>query len=421
MNWKINFTTGFLLVAAAYCLVVSGQPAEQAEQDDYNGLTKQQIRELQRRINSTAREYGVVESASSADVICPTTEKTTILSLQPEGRDVKKGDLLVVLDDSAFQKQLQQQQIHVELLKAKRVSAEQGLQRLRVEAATTIAAANKSLLVAELAREKYLGKGGEFEIQRDAIDREINIARQRLLLAQQQLKRGQGIPQQLEEAQLAILEAKAAIETTVAKKQLLTNQTYKFQVASLELEVTKGKAALLRTQSKQQQAVQLAQTDLKMLAAQYALELGNFEQIKQNIAACRLYAKQAGNVVHAHRFSSRGGIPEFVVEPGAVVRPRQAVVRLVDLSRMQVSVKASETHIHRIHLGQPAIIRCDAFPDREFRGKVVKINGFAEPGSFFSGNVKRYKVIVSIDKPSPNLRTGLTALVEIDTRKPEDR
>src|ERR1017187_5209347 len=62
-----------------------------------------------------------------------------------------------------------------------------------------------------------------------------------------------------------------------------------------------------------------------------------------------------------------------MVEEGAVVRNRQEVIKLPDVSAMKVQVKIHETYINQIALGQPAFVVLDSMPDQRFRGNVSKV------------------------------------------------
>jgi hypothetical protein len=60
-----------------------------------------------------------------------------------------------------------------------------------------------------------------------------------------------------------------------------------------------------------------------------------------------------------------------------------------------------------------ATSRVDAFGGQELNGKVIKIDAFPMPGSWYSSNIKEYGATISIDSPNENLRPGMTAEVEI--------
>jgi hypothetical protein len=124
-------------------------------------------------------------------------------------------------------------------------------------------------------------------------------------------------------------------------------------------------------------------------------------------------------VVYANEFNHRGG-SEFVIEPGAVIRERQVMVRLPNSSRMQVKAKISESKIALVREGMPATISIDAFDDMTLRGVVTKVNEYAEPSGFFSSTVKEYVTFVRIDNPPANLKSGLTAKVRIHAQQIPD-
>ncbi|MBT3567282.1 MAG: hypothetical protein HN494_00420, partial [Opitutae bacterium] len=73
-------------------------------------------------------EPGEIESAHNVDVLCEVKSRNSagvnILEIVPEGSQVKKGDFLVRLDDSALQKDLLTQRIDVHQAKASLVQAE---------------------------------------------------------------------------------------------------------------------------------------------------------------------------------------------------------------------------------------------------------------------------------------------------------
>ncbi|MGE3638110.1 MAG: efflux RND transporter periplasmic adaptor subunit, partial [Pirellulales bacterium] len=107
------------------------------------------------------------------------------------------------------------------------------------------------------------------------------------------------------------------------------------------------------------------------------------------------------------------GDQQFIVEEGTVVRERQPIIRLPNADSMRVNLAINESLIQYIRPGQPAIISPVGFGDRVLRGTVQKVNQYAEPTGWRQANVKEYKAYVSINDPSDDLRTGMTASVTI--------
>ncbi len=80
-----------------------------------------------------------------------------------------------------------------------------------------------------------------------------------------------------------------------------------------------------------------------------------------------------------------------------------------DLSRLQANITVDEADIGEVNEGQTVRFTVDAFPDREFEGRVsqVRQQGVAESG------VVSYTVVVEADNPGRQLLPGMTANAEI--------
>ncbi len=80
-----------------------------------------------------------------------------------------------------------------------------------------------------------------------------------------------------------------------------------------------------------------------------------------------------------------------------------------DLSRLQANITVDEADIGEVEEGMPVRFTVDAFPDRQFEGRVsqVRQQGVAEQG------VVSYTVVVQADNPGRQLLPGMTANAEI--------
>ena len=84
-----------------------------------------------------------------------------------------------------------------------------------------------------------------------------------------------------------------------------------------------------------------------------------------------------------------------------------------DLTKMQVAADVSESDIGTVTVGQPVRFTVDAYPDREFRGKVSQIRLNATVNQ----NVVTYPVIVEVANPDRTLRPTMTANVSIEVAR----
>jgi len=110
-----------------------------------------------------------------------------------------------------------------------------------------------------------------------------------------------------------------------------------------------------------------------------------------------------------------GTVIEKVVEEGQVITSTRDVtggttlLRMADLSEVQVRTLVDESDIGRVQPGQPASITVEAYPDRDFRGEVLKI----EPQATVEQNVTMFAVLTRIENEERLLRPGMNGDVEI--------
>jgi HlyD family secretion protein len=86
-----------------------------------------------------------------------------------------------------------------------------------------------------------------------------------------------------------------------------------------------------------------------------------------------------------------------------------------DLTLMRVNASVDEADIGRVREGQEVGFHVDAFPERQFEGKVEQVR--LNPTSV--QNVVTYNTIVTVDNKNLLLRPGMTATVSIIVRKAE--
>ena len=338
-------------------------------------------------------EQGEVESSSNTEIVCDVksrgTSGTAILWVIDEGARVKKGQKLVELDSSELELRLKEQKIQV-------ITAEARL-------ATSLA----NLKQAKISRQEYLEgvyKTAEKEIfsLKAVAEQKLRIARLNSQSSERLVAKGLLNALTLEANQFSVADAQNQLDVADSKLKVLQNLTKQKMLVQFDSGIEAAEASLSATQSELME------------------ETSELDDIIEQIGNCVMMAPADGVVVHANRYSSRGGSAEFVVEAGATVRERQEIIRLPDPSLMQVKCKINESRITLITEGMAARIEIDAIPGMKLTGRVVKVNRYAEPGSFFSSSIKEYATIVEIIDPPENIRTGMTAEVQIFVEQHDD-
>lgn len=95
------------------------------------------------------------------------------------------------------------------------------------------------------------------------------------------------------------------------------------------------------------------------------------------------------------------------------------LLRLADLSAMEVAVEVNENDIVRVSLNDTSIIEVDAFLGDEFKGIVTEIANSANVSGVSADQVTNFEVKIRI-LDNTNFRPGMTASVEIETKLVKD-
>ena len=132
-----------------------------------------------------------------------------------------------------------------------------------------------------------------------------------------------------------------------------------------------------------------------------------FDSAQSTLNSARDQLDQAINATsYALLLADKNGIVTSVrAEPGQVVGAGQAVITLAHSEDIEASVAVPEQEIIKLKEGERASISLWSAPDIKSEGKIREIAGAADPAS------RTYAVRVSIAKPLPERRIGMTAAV----------
>lgn len=116
-------------------------------------------------------------------------------------------------------------------------------------------------------------------------------------------------------------------------------------------------------------------------------------------------------------FGSFGGFEPGTsgfVEEGMMVRQRQELIRLPDVSKMVAEIKIHESRVREVRPGMTAYVRIENIPNRSFKGTVRKIAPLPDSQmSWLNPNLKVYPTDVLIEDELPELKPGVSARAEV--------
>jgi HlyD family secretion protein len=106
---------------------------------------------------------------------------------------------------------------------------------------------------------------------------------------------------------------------------------------------------------------------------------------------------------------------QVISSPTRDVAGGTVLLTMADLERVQVRALVDEIDIGKIHPGLAAAVTVTAYPERSFRGTVLKI----EPQSEIVQNVTMFPTLVGLENPEGLLRPGMNCEVEIQVDRRE--
>ena len=165
--------------------------------------------------------------------------------------------------------------------------------------------------------------------------------------------------------------------------------------------------------------VRSAREQLSLVREKYTVEDLQYAEAQVLQARAALQIAEA-NLGYANITAPMGGVVASVstqqgetVTSGSAAAQAPTFVTIIDLNRLQVDAYVDETDIGKVRVGQGATFSVDAFPDKEFSGKVTAIY----PKALIQQNVVTYDVVIAIDNREGFLRPDMTANTTITVAK----
>ncbi|HEY4300345.1 MAG TPA: efflux RND transporter periplasmic adaptor subunit [Candidatus Didemnitutus sp.] len=166
-------------------------------------------------------------------------------------------------------------------------------------------------------------------------------------------------------------------------------------------------------------ALDVAKANYDNAKAQIQSMEGYLSQSEDLLSKTTIYAPMDGTIS-----ALESEVGERVVGTGQFAGTE--VMRIADLTKMEVRVKVNENDIVNVKLGDHALVSVDAMPGRKFDGTVREISssalttgatgsGSASLAASASDEVTNFLVKIRISDVEGELRPGMSATVDIET------
>ena len=360
---------------------------------------------VRRDFASTVLATGAVKAQVGAEVRVGARISGKVERLHANiGDVVKKGQTIAELEKADLEATVRQRE--AELAEAnKRLAAEKREGPLKIRHAQT--RLEEAEAERDIAQTTLHAVQRERRVQVEEAQAEVERWAATLELASKELKRQKALhekkvisQQELDEAEEA--HATASAQLKVAQKKLdLAEVRQEEDLKQAQTALAKAKTSC----SVAERALALEQAGheerLKQLEAAVARTQATLDHAKVQLSYATITAPIAGVI---------GAVTTQEGETVAAGLNAPTFVTIIDLNRLQVDAFVDEVDIGKVRPGQKASFTVDAFPAREFEGKVAAIY----PKAVIQDNVVNYDTEVEITSPYAGLlRPEMTANVTI--------
>ena len=363
----------------------------------------------------TAGKESTDDAQVEADVV-PVASRiggNVLRVLVHENELVKKGQLLVQLDDADHAARLAQAEAELETAKAQATATE-------AQESISSAAAEGSFSSAQAAL-------SGMSVQLQTADSEIAAATATLERARTEARK----------ADLDLARAKKLRAAEAISQERLDNAQTARDVAEAALAEAQAKLAAAQESKRAAKShVDEARGRVRQTApieAQIAVAHAQAELARARVKAAEAAVALAANQVSYTRITAPedGSISKLGVHEGQLIQPGQPIGELVP-AKTYVVANFKETQLERMRPGERAEVRIDAFPGQKLEGVVESLSGGTGarfsllPPDNASGNfvkvVQRVPVRIAWEHaPDLPLRAGLSAEVTVHVSSKDGR
>ena len=352
-------------------------------------------------------ERGGLEAKENHDIKCEVKTGSRgapkIKWVVDNGTTVKKGDLLVDIDDSYLQEQAQAKKIEHDKAEADKIAAEELYPVKKI-----------AIALSEQNLEKWIK--GDFPQQLHDLEGQVQIAESTLLQqkdraswASRMVKKGYMTVSQEESERANERGDELNLQKIQEQRTVLMKYTDPVQRQTLQNAIKQAKVD-----------ERTAFSDMESKRAIFQQQDSLYKDLMEQIAQCKVYAPNAGIVQYTVPEQTRmgSGTNQSIIAQGEPVQFGQKMLSIPDLSNMLVNLRIHEAFINHMKDGLVATVRVDAVPGKVLKGHVKSVAQVASTQDWMSPDVKVYQAYVQIDesveqlKLKPGLSAGCTIFTD---------
>lgn len=346
----------------------------------------------------TTTATGQLEAKEQVELRNRLESETTIVEIQPEGIQVKKGDVLAKLNSDQVQQKIDEALLQLENAKTEATSAESAYDIQVIENSTLIRKAKVALEIAELEMQQWLQgdvqtKRQQQQLDLEAAEREVDRLTHKSAQAHKLNEQGFLSTDEMQKADLELRKQEAALATAKLARRVYEDYQFNRDRKQKQEAIDAAKAELAKVD--RSTARELANKEGKRESTRQQLQLreASLAKLHEQLAFATITAPADGLLVYGTTLEQRGwGGDEGPMQIGKKVYSNQLIIGLPDTSAMNAVIKVPETTAGRVQKGQKATVRIDALGGAAVSAEVLSIGLLAERENWMDPNAREFKV-----------------------------
>lgn len=359
----------------------------------------------------TVRDTGTLKAKNSVNIKAQIPGTAKLVWLVPEGTEVKEGDKLAELDKTEVQKNIENFDSQVVQYETERKSARTEHEIQIADGKAAVEKARLEVDIKTMELDRYLENEApqerkrkelavekarsEYERRKERYDQMVKLLEQDFVTAAQ-----------VEEERIGVLAAELDRNESTDQLDTYVKYTADIQERQKRSAMEEAVRSLENEKLRAENLLDRKKVAWDQAERKYTTAVQKLQEYSKQLEAMTINAPAPGIVIYSQ---NRGG-DDLVV--GSSVYNEQVFLQLPDLAEMEVTLGIHEADVNRLRVGQEATITVDSFPGRAMKAKVLKIATIAGEKDWRS-DIKKFEVILSLEKNELPLKPGLTVKAEI--------
>jgi len=410
-------TSVWIGVAAVFGLALSGRwlVAGKAEASAAAPATSR-CKVARGALRVTVDENGYLAAKDNVKISPKFKGQGTVTVLVEEGKSVVPGDVLIEFDKTQLETQISELENSLVQYEIELEAAKANLEIQERDNEASIEKAELALQMAQLTLERYLQGDAPNELRKfglatEKAASELARAKERFEQVPELVQQGFLTRIQEEEERIRLREAEIGDENAKKDLELHQNYTTRMERTKKEADVKDAERELENARKKADIHLKEKQAALQQRDRQVSSTKSRLDQQRTELTNYTIKAENPG-IVHYGDPDNPWFRQE--VKVGNNAYQGQTLVTIPDLTTMQVLIQVHEADIDKIKVDMPVLVTVDARKGETFTGKITEIASVATSNNWSDETNKSFKVEVTLDAYSGELRPGVTAKAEIE-------